>query len=263
VAPHPYFPTSRDRPWSLRRQLADGILNLIYPEDCFICATPVFRHQDRAVCDGCWTKIGRLRIAPPWCALCGLPFQGPDIPETHVCGRCTLETPAYSGARSFGYYTAELGALVQAFKFDGRRNLVTLIVPMMVQTFFESWARDDFDVIIPVPLHPRRERERGFNQAYLLARSLAGCLSLPIRPRALQRVVHTAPQVGLNDRQRERNMQGAFSCRSSEDVTGRRVLLVDDVMTTGATVASASRALLGGGALRVSALTLARAVVSL
>jgi len=129
----------------------------------------------------------------------------------------------------------------------------------LARAFFDSWQREDFDGIAPVPLHLFRRRERGYNQAELLARGLAQRVAVP-KVDVLRRVTATLPQVGLSDAQRRENVRNAFRCARPEEVAGKRLLLVDDVMTTGATVAGAARALLDAGAERVSVLTLARAI---
>jgi ComF family protein len=263
VAPRPVFPTSRNLDETPFRRAADAILNLIYPECCVSCSTPVSRHQDCAVCASCWDKLLQLRIRPPFCPSCGLPFQGLDPPQTHLCGRCILNPPSYSGARAYGYYAAELSAVVRALKFGGRKNLVKLLGPLMAEAFHEAWGPDAFDLIVPIPLHPRRRAGRGFNQAALLARTLAFFTGIPWRESDLIRVVDTPPQVGLSDAARQENVRSAFACRSEERMAGKKILLVDDVMTTGATVASAATALLSSGARRVSCLALARAVPNL
>ncbi len=256
----PFIPTTRDLPSSLPRLIKDAILNLIFPESCIVCAKPVSRQQDSGVCDLCWEKTLQLRIYEPWCASCGLPFQSLEAGETHLCSDCILRPPPFSGARSFGYYAAELSRIIQCLKFRRRQNLVGLLAPLLAGTFFDSWEREEFDAIVPIPLHPKRSRERGFNQAVLLSRSLARHLALPVMENVLARVRHTAPQVGLTDSERKRNVRGAFQCCRRDEVAAQRVLLIDDVMTTGATAASAAEALMSGGALRVSVLTVARAV---
>ncbi len=255
-----HFPTTRDITPTLLRRIADGILNLVYPERCLICSAPTARQQDCGVCEPCWDKTLQLEIAPPWCPSCGIPFQSFDSGTVHLCGDCILDMPPYSGARSFGYYRGELSRLAQGLKFDGRRNLSGLLAPLLARAFVQSWDRKQIDLIVPVPLHPKRRRQRGFNQAAVLARSLARLLAIPLSEDALRRVRPTNPQVGLTDAERVSNVRGAFLCFRTDLVAGRKILLVDDVMTTGATVRSASQALLEGGALRVSVLTLARAV---
>ncbi len=258
MAPKPYFPTTRDLPASYAQKILDGLLNLVYPEVCLLCSVPVSRHQDCGICGSCWNKALALRITPPRCSSCGLPFQSFEPDSEHLCGDCILQIPSYTGARSFGYYTAELSGLIQGLKFQGRRNLATLLAPLLAEAFFDTWSRTDFDVIVPVPLHSKRRRERGYNQSELLAHLLGRQIALPC-DHALLRVRSTLPQVGLTDSQRLENVQNAFRCIKHQRISGRRILLIDDVMTTGATVESAARALLGGGALRVSVLTVARA----
>jgi ComF family protein len=258
VAPKLYFPTTRDLPSSLGQKILDGLLNLVYPEACLLCSEPMSRHQDRGVCSRCWDKIVALKINPPRCASCGLPFQNFQEDSGHLCGDCIQQMPSYSGARSFGYYTAELGVLIQELKFRGKRNLVGLLVPLMAGTFYDAWDRDQFDSIAPIPLHAKRRRERGFNQSELLAKELGRSIGIPYK-RALVRVRATQPQVGLSDTQRRDNVRNAFRCAGPQEVMDKRILLIDDVMTTGATVASAAQALMDAGAWRVSVLTVARA----
>ena len=212
------------------------------------------------MCESCWEKTLRLQIGPPICPSCGIPFQIIDADSEHLCGKCSLDLPSFSGARSFGYYRAELSRLVRGFKFEGRRNLSALLSPLLAEAFSNSWDRAQFDLIVPVPLHPKRRRERGYNQSAILAHSLGRLIGIPADESALNRMSQTLPQVGLTDAERVKNVRGAFTCRKPDRVAGKRILLVDDVMTTGATVHSASRSLLEGGALRVSVLTLARAV---
>jgi ComF family protein len=258
VAPKPYYPTIRDLPDSKGRQILDCFLNLIYPETCFICSTPVGRRLDCGICAGCWNKAVALKIGPPLCSCCGLPFNSLDKNDEHLCGKCLLNMPCYSGARAFGYYTAELGLLIQELKFRGRRNLTGLLAPLLTSVYYEFWSRDEFDLIVPVPLHSKRKRERGYNQSELLAGALSAQIAIPCDCRSLVRVRSTIPQLGLSDSRRFENVQKAFRCENFREISGKRVLLIDDVMTTGATATSAAQALIEAGCLRVSVLTVAR-----
>jgi len=253
------FATGRDLPPSILLRTLDGVLNLLYPDSCFLCATPVSRLQDRGICDLCWQKTLALRIVGPSCPSCGLPFPATNQESARLCGKCTLHLPPFSGARAFGAYSMELSCVIQALKFGGRRDLAGLLAPLLASTLVEYWPGLGMDLIVPVPLHPKRRRARGYNQAALLSRSLARLVGIPCRERALARVRNTAPQIGLSDVERAHNLRHAFRCVCPARIQGMRVLLVDDVMTTGSTVASASEALLAGGALRVSVLTVARA----
>lgn len=257
------FLAARDRRPSTLRRLADAVLNLLYPESCLVCANPVSRLQDCGICQRCWKSVLALRISPPWCPSCGAPFPSAAIEPGYLCGECTIRMPPYAGARSFGYYRGELSRLIQGLKFENRRNLVELLSPLLAQTFVSSWEREEIDLVVPLPLHARRRRERGFNQSVLLARGLVRLVGVPMSEAALVRTRNTPPQVGLTDAERHHNVRQAFHCDRPEQVARKRLLLVDDVMTTGATVCSASQALLEAGALRVSVLTVARAVPGL
>ncbi len=260
VRPTNLVPASRELPDSLLRRVLDALLNLFFPDRCYLCGADVTRSRERSVCESCWEKVLNLSIGPPWCACCGLPFQLEQVDAEHLCGACVVEMPPFAGARSFGYYAAEISRLVQGFKFDRRRNLVELLAPLLAAAFGTTWTRADFDLVVPLPLHPRRRRERGFNQSAMLASWLSKVLVIPCSGGALARIRHTLPQVGLTDAERFRNVRAAFECRHRELVAGRRVLLVDDVMTTGATAWSATEALCDAGARSVSVLTVARAV---
>jgi ComF family protein len=254
-----HFPTVRDAQISAIQTISDSFLNLFYPETCFICSSPIARRQDCGLCDDCWQKVIGLRIKGALCPSCGTPL--PDFADgsKSLCLECIHRPPPYSGARSFGYYSTELRRMIHELKFEGRRPLTQLLAPLLAGVFFESWQRDDFDFITSIPLHSRRRRERGFNQAELLSRALARLIGLPDL-RVLRRAAATKPQVGLSDAQRRENVRNAFSCKHADQVAGRRILLIDDVMTTGATAASAADALIAGGAEKVSVLTVARAV---
>jgi ComF family protein len=256
----PYISTIRDLPDSYTRKMLDGLLNLIFPDSCMLCSIPLSRHRDCGICSGCWGKAVALAVEPPRCASCGLPFSNFEENKDTLCSRCILQMPPYSGARSFGHHTQELRLLIQGLKFQGRRHWAGLLASLLVHAFEDSWRREDFDLIVPVPLHPKRRRERGYNQSELLARRLASHIAVPYS-RALLRKRHTPPQVGLTDSERRKNVRNAFVCNRKADIYKKRILLVDDVMTTGATVSSAAEALLLAGAWRVSVLTVARAEI--
>lgn len=162
-------------------------------------------------------------------------------------------------ARAVGLYQDTLLTAIHLFKYRGRIGIGHLLGNVMAEAAGGIWDMKVFDLILPVPLHRKRLRERGFNQALVLARRIAKRFALPLDFRTLRREAFSAPQVGLGRAERTVNVRGAFSVRPPERTAGRRILLVDDVYTTGSTLAECATTLLAAGADSVAVLTLARA----
>lgn len=209
------------------------------------------------LCDIC---ASRTRwIFDPLCPVCGLPLTaGPS----HVCDRCLENPPAFRRCRALACYRTHdeaddpLGAAIRALKYAGRRAIAGPLSKLLADRF--PYSPDEFDVLIPVPLHLERLRARGFNQALLLAREPARRFALELDRLSLRRARSTAPQVGLAEPERRRNLRDAFSIRPGRSVRDRRVLLVDDVCTSTATADACARALVSAGAASVDVLTVAR-----
>jgi ComF family protein len=175
-----------------------------------------------------------------------------------LCGYCRRGAFRFEKARSFGYYEGALREILQQYKYGGLRPLAGPLGDRLAQTLMRH--RDSaWDMVLPVPLHRNRERQRGFNQAGLLAVRVGKLCGIPLGGRDCVRVRDTPPQTGLRAAERRKNVRGAFAVPRPERVRGRRVLLVDDVLTTGATADACARALLEAGARSVWVLTLARA----
>jgi ComF family protein len=196
------------------------------------------------------------RLAAPFCLCCGLPFdaQGPS----HLCGGCLRRPPPYALARAPFLYGGALRDAIHRYKYDRQWTLARPLGRLLCDVLPDLDPRS-FDLVIPVPLHPRRLAERGFDQAVPLARAVARCHRIRLSPRALLRTRPTAPQALLDGGARRRNVHDAFLVARPREINGLRVLLVDDVLTTGATASACARALLRAGAASVGVLTLARA----
>lgn len=243
----------------LPARLATGVerlLDLLYPPRCAGCAAFVDRHGH--LCGDCW---GELRLlAPPLCRACGVPLpQGAG--GDPLCAGCTARPPAFARARAACAYAGIARRLVLAFKHGERTELAPLLAGFAARAGGELLAA--CDLIVPVPLHRLRLWRRGFNQSLLLARELARRSGRPLSRDALLRVRRTRSQQGLDAAARRRNVTpAAFAVhpRRRGLVTGRAVLLVDDVLTTGATLESCARVLLRAGAARVDVLVFARVV---
>jgi ComF family protein len=191
------------------------------------------------------------------CSACHTPFiSAHPLDSRGLCSLCRLGLPGYEGAYSYGFYEGPLRRLIHLFKFE---RVPTLAAPL--GRYLVKALPDDrqFDVVVPMPLHWLRRWRRGFNQSGLLASEVGRRLGLPLQTRALRRKRHAAPQSGLSSAARRRNVAGLFAVSDRRLIEGRRVLLVDDVLTTGATAQAAARALKSAGAAQVVVLTLARA----
>jgi ComF family protein len=231
-----------------RRSLIDSILNLLFPVACVVCRARVLERRWGAACPDCWSRLEPL--APPFCPQCGEP--APAIEG--LCGRCRKGEYAFDLARSALFFTDTLREIIHHLKYAERVSLARSLGDILkVCLEHEPFSGR---IVVPVPLHRKRERERGFNQAELLAQRVARRLGVPTRPRWLARVRATRPQSDLVAAERRANVRGAF--RAAPEVSGRHVLVVDDVLTTGATLGECARALRDGGARRVGVLTVAR-----
>jgi ComF family protein len=158
-----------------------------------------------------------------------------------VCSGCLHSTARYTRARSWGSYEGNLRRVIQSFKFEGLERLATPLSEFLTQCYVQHFS--EIDWIVPVPLHPRRTRQRGFDQTLILAKSLSTRVGIPLL-RCIRRSRYTAPQFGLDHVRRRQNVRGAFEVMKRSELEGRSVLLVDDVMTTGATVEEISGVLL-------------------
>ena len=240
----------------------DAFFCLVFPSPCRACEGPLFSHRS-LICGKCWDSI-RL-IDPPFCHCCGIPFpsaESQSFTSQFLCGTCRTEESSFHQARSVGFYTGALREAIHLFKYSKRQELARHFGGLMLDHFPKEWNPSDIDLLLPIPLHPRRCRERGFNQSLLLARFLAGPLQLKLDARQLSRSRPTLPQSDLPLRQRFENLHGAFALRNPQKIEGKNVLLVDDIYTSGATIQEASRTLLRAGASKVYIYTLARSVLS-
>lgn len=228
-------------------------LNLVFPPQCLSCDTLVEEHG--TLCLECWQGI--RFITDPLCACCGLPFEY-ALGKEALCGDCMREHPVYTRARAIFRYDDHSRKLVTRLKYADQTQLASVYGTWLAK--FGKELIGVSDVIIPVPLHYWRFVQRRYNQSALLAQSLRKQCHLPILPDGLKRIRHTKPQPGLTRKQRIDNVRGAFRVPDKYigAIKGKNILLIDDVMTTSATITACSKALLDTGATSVNVLTLAR-----
>ncbi|HEX8151394.1 MAG TPA: ComF family protein [Pyrinomonadaceae bacterium] len=240
-------------------RLFDAALALLYPQACAACGVrSVERRADWPACAGCWAATRLFTGDETLCWKCGAPAGG-EVPSgvrpTVRCRRCEAEE--FTAARACGLYEGALRAALLGLKRD------PFVPPRLARMLRGAARRPPLDaarLVLPVPLHPARERERGFNQAALLAASVAGGAGSRLDPLSLARVAHSERhRAGMDARARRESVEGAFAVTRPRLVRGESVLLVDDVFTTGATASACARALLDAGARAVFVLTAARA----
>jgi len=236
-------------------RLTQETLLLIYPPTCAGCTRAL--NSYRPFCPDCFSALDL--ISEPYCPLCGIPF-GAKTTTGHLCGDCLGSLHRFDRARATGIYQGLVREVIHRFKYGGQTFLVRPLARMLMGPAEELTRLHRIDKIVPVPLHYRRLRQRGFNQASLLARRLGSLLKIPVDYSSLRRTRWTEPQIGLSRNQRAANVKGAFSLKAMEKVKGKGVLLLDDVLTTGETVNQCVRVLQDGGAREVVVLTVARTV---
>lgn len=230
------------------------LLDMLYPRNCMGCGKPspeTFRY----ICWDCWSDAAR--IEPPFCDLCGDPVAG-TVEHHFTCYACAGEKPFFDAARSAVRYDGVVGEALRQLKYEKALWLAPDLSELLQNCLLAEYGERAFDWVVPVPLHPVRRRERSFNQSAVLAAGLARRIGCRKSSRLLRRILPTATQTNLTAAQRLSNVQNAFQHGSRKLLTGRRVLLVDDVMTTGATVNACANALKKGGARSVHVLTVAR-----
>ena len=236
------------------RAIFGRALDVALPTLCPACREPV---GGSGLCASCWSKLSL--IAPPYCPRLGIPFAfdpGPGV----LSMQAIADPPAYHRARAAARYDDVARALVHALKYGDRLDLAPAMGRWMARAGHELLS--DADALVPVPLHWRRLWARRFNQSALLAKTISGETGVAVADMVLRRFKATAQQVGLSQAERARNVQGAFrvpeECRAA--VAGRRLVLIDDVLTSGATSDACARALLRAGAQSVDLLVFARVV---
>ena len=240
------------------QDVVQALIHLVFPSGCASCQTPLWQTSIPFFCQSCW---GKLSLLPePYCPQCGRPFASPVAlthSPTHVCGACREHPPAFSKAWSVFAYQTPLKEALALFKYRGKVTLAHPLARLLIQ---HLPSLPPVDVIMPVPLHAQRLREREFNQSALLANPLSQHLGLPLILGGLIRTRPTVPQTSLTRKERLTNLRGAFSVSQPVAIQGKAILIIDDVMTTGTTLHECAHTLRQAGSGPVYGLTLARMV---
>ncbi len=239
------------------RSWVRAAVDLVYPRNCQICEQVLAENERGVICGAC---LGTAkRIEPPCCRQCALPFDG-EPKETFSCGYCQDLKFSFSRAVTACRAEGVVREAIHRFKYNRQMYFGGHLEDWLIGAARRWIEWCEVDAIVPVPLHSRKQREREFNQAEVLARSLSRAVNLPVLCNVVCRVKDTPTQTRLTARERRQNLRGAFAVRRPEAVAGRRLVLVDDVFTTGVTLDSCAKVLRVEGAQNIIALTVARKV---
>jgi len=230
-----------------------GLLDLLYPPRCSVCRL----RSGETLCSRC--RLEFTPVPPPFCLRCACPLS---VGAARMCQQCRTGETLFAAARSLTLFDGRMRTAIHRLKFGGRRELGPILGELLAVFVRQTDSLGHPELVVAVPLHPARLRERGYNHALLLAQPVARMLGVPLMAEGLVRVGATIPQTVLRREQRWANVFNAFRvpAASGDVVRGRSVLLVDDVLTSGATAAECARTLLLGGATAVYVVTLARAM---
>lgn len=231
-------------------------LHVVFPAVCASCETPLWDDPVPFFCRACWETL--IPISGPCCPHCGVPFASRIALQqspTHECGGCRMRPPAFTQTWSLFPYQSPLKEAIVLFKYRGKRSLTKHFIQDMIAALP---TLPTIDVLMPVPLHPQRLREREYNQSLLLAHGLSQHLQIPLLLSCLLRVRSTVPQTSLSKKERLTNLHRAFVVDDASRIKGQRILLIDDVFTTGTTLHECAKTLRKAGSGPVYGLTLAR-----
>jgi len=238
-------------PWS------EAVLNFVYPPVCQLCNSARATAAEGYVCTDC---VQRVRfVKPPFCERCGLPFEG-SITAAFECSNCREMDLHFTSARSAVLAKDVVLEVIHRYKYNRALWFEPFLADLLVRAAAGELTPDNWDVIVPVPLHPTKARDREFNQAERLARRLSLATKIAFQNRWLKRIEPTRTQTLLTRAQRAENVRRAFSARRGLRLNGERIVLIDDVFTTGATTSACARALQTAGAGPVCVWTVARGI---
>lgn len=236
----------------------NDLINFIFPVNCRTCDEPFLSLKEKYICNECFSKI--KFITPPYCDKCGkILVESFSEIERPLCQECQTHKRYFYKARGVGIYEDVLRESIHILKFEKKEGIHNQLGNLLVNYLKEQHQEliSQIDFIIPVPLHRKRLRARGFNQAQLLSISIGNYFNLPLNL-DLKRIRFTTPQMNLDREERMQNIKGAFGIKNHHSITRKSILLIDDIFTTGATVNECSKVLIKAGAKQVFVLTLAR-----
>lgn len=239
-----------------RLGLLNFALDYIFPPYCLTCGSHEVYQTGYFICKECFDSISF--ISHPFCLRCGKPFLTESVRD-HLCGDCLIQEPYFNQVRALGKYEGTLEKIIHLFKYHQKFSLENIFELLLENNQKNGVNFYSYDLLIPVPLHVSRLRQRGFNQAVLLGKILHKKYQVPLQTTVLKRIVCTLPQVNLQVKERRDNVRNAFQVNGPGTVKNKAILLLDDVYTTGATMNECARVLKKSGASQVDGFVIARA----
>lgn len=237
--------------------LLEAALAFVFPPVCQLCNEQRASAAEGYVCADCFRRVRYVK--EPFCERCGLPFEG-SITGLFECSNCEGVELAFTRARSAVHAKDVALEAIHRYKYNRAMWFEPFLANLLISAAREEISKEDWDYLVPVPLHPTKRREREFNQAERLAERLGRALNIPRANRWLRRTVRTRTQTLLSRNERAANVSKAFSTRPGLELSGERIVLIDDVLTTGATTNACARALKAAGAGEVCVWTVARGI---
>jgi ComF family protein len=237
------------------KKIADTAIGFLYPNVCQLCGAQRATSTEGFVCARCWQQVRFIK--PPFCKRCGLPFQG-AITTTFECTNCREMKLHFRSARSAVSASGAVLEVLHRYKYKRALWFEPFLADLLIREALPELRQEKWDLIVPVPLHPAKKRQREFNQAERLATFLSAAASIPMDTTLLKRVSRTETQTKLSREKRAENMRNAFTMRKRRKLNGERILLFDDVFTTGATTNACAAVLRAAGAGEVGVWTVAR-----
>ena len=234
----------------LLRDMYETAITFLYPAECRVCKEFLGATTIPYICNNCWQDIHF--VEPPWCDICGTPnING-------LCDACAITPPRYGKLRSVAFYQTTLQQAIHLFKFEKKKVFARHLIQLINAHIPSDCSIAEYDFMLPVPIHKKRQQERGFNQATLLANGIAKAGGVSVLTDTLVRHRHTVAQSSLDREARQQNLIGAFTIRNPDIIRDKRLLIFDDVFTTGATIREIVNELWTADPAEVDVLTLAR-----
>ncbi len=232
------------------QQTIESAITFIYPAQCHVCKKQLGFESTPYICNSCWKIIEFIQS--PWCEICGIPYT------ENLCNSCATKPPRFGKLRTIAVYENTIQQAIHQFKFNKRDSLSHTLKQLILDNIPCDLNLTDYDYVLPVPIHKKRLRERGFNQSTLLAKGIAKVVGLRVLEDVLIREKNTSPQSSLDREARQTNIKGAFKIQNADIIRDKHILVFDDVFTTGATVREVVNVLWDADPIEIDVLTLAR-----